>query len=236
MIQNARGEREAAADNLLAIVKADREWKDDGARAQLLQFFEAWGPTDEATLTARRKAVLAAVLVRPAASGLLSFAPARQILAGCRVDPRQDGSWYRRETFPTARSPTCPIGAGLSADGRAAPAGRPHAAQHLRAALSGDGRRRHLASRLIGMVQPRLDGAKRADGEPELCEVGCLGRLTSLHRDRRRALSGRAAGRLPLPRRRGDRGAQRLSPVPHPPFAADLDEARAPTRSTVRRS
>jgi len=55
MIQNARGEREAATDNLLAIVKADREWKDDGARAQLLQFFEAWGPTDDATLSARRR-------------------------------------------------------------------------------------------------------------------------------------------------------------------------------------
>ncbi|MBX9465052.1 MAG: LON peptidase substrate-binding domain-containing protein [Aquamicrobium sp.] len=33
--------------------------------------------------------------------------------------------------------------------------------------------------RLVGMVQPRLDGALRDDGEPELCEVGCLGRLTS---------------------------------------------------------
>jgi len=55
MIQNARGEREAATDNLLAIVKADREWKDDGARAQLLQFFEAWGPTDAATLSGRRR-------------------------------------------------------------------------------------------------------------------------------------------------------------------------------------
>lgn len=33
--------------------------------------------------------------------------------------------------------------------------------------------------RLIGMIQPRLDGALRPDGEPELCEVGCLGRLTS---------------------------------------------------------
>ncbi|MGE0280127.1 MAG: thioredoxin [Rhizobiaceae bacterium] len=54
-IQNARGEREAAADNLLAVVKADRTWKDDGARAQLLKFFEAWGPMDEATLAARRK-------------------------------------------------------------------------------------------------------------------------------------------------------------------------------------
>jgi Lon protease-like protein len=33
--------------------------------------------------------------------------------------------------------------------------------------------------RLIGMIQPRLDGALRRDGEPELCETGCLGRLTS---------------------------------------------------------
>jgi putative thioredoxin len=55
MIQNARGERDSAADNLLAIVRADREWKDDGARTQLLKFFEAWGPGDEATLSARRK-------------------------------------------------------------------------------------------------------------------------------------------------------------------------------------
>jgi putative thioredoxin len=55
MIQNAMGRREEAADNLLAIVKADRTWKDDGARAQLLQFFEAWGMTDEATLSARRR-------------------------------------------------------------------------------------------------------------------------------------------------------------------------------------
>ncbi len=55
MIQNAQGKRAEAAENLLMIVKADRSWKDDGARAQLLKFFEAWGMTDEATLTARRK-------------------------------------------------------------------------------------------------------------------------------------------------------------------------------------
>jgi putative thioredoxin len=55
MIQNVLGERMAAADNLLHIVKTDRSWNDDGARAQLLTFFEAWGPTDEATLQARRK-------------------------------------------------------------------------------------------------------------------------------------------------------------------------------------
>ncbi|MCB1441276.1 MAG: tetratricopeptide repeat protein, partial [Nitratireductor sp.] len=55
LIQNAGGDRAAAADSLLAIVKADRSWNDDGAKAQLLKFFEAWGPTDEATLAARRK-------------------------------------------------------------------------------------------------------------------------------------------------------------------------------------
>ncbi|TPN73981.1 tetratricopeptide repeat protein, partial [Mesorhizobium sp. B1-1-5] len=46
---------DAAADNLLAIIKADRGWNEDGAKAQLLRFFEAWGMTDEATLAARRK-------------------------------------------------------------------------------------------------------------------------------------------------------------------------------------
>ncbi len=55
MLHNARGERTEAADCLLAIMKADRAWNDDGARKQLLQFFEAWGMTDEATLAARRK-------------------------------------------------------------------------------------------------------------------------------------------------------------------------------------
>ncbi len=55
MIQNAEGRRDEAADSLLAIVRADRKWNDDGARAQLLKLFEAWGMTDEATLSARRK-------------------------------------------------------------------------------------------------------------------------------------------------------------------------------------
>lgn len=34
-------------------------------------------------------------------------------------------------------------------------------------------------NRLVGMVQPALDGSAREDGEPKLCEVGCVGRLTS---------------------------------------------------------
>jgi putative thioredoxin len=52
---NAAGKREEAAEHLLAIVKRDRKWDDDGARKQLVQFFEAWGPTDEATVGGRRK-------------------------------------------------------------------------------------------------------------------------------------------------------------------------------------
>jgi len=55
LIHNALDRREEAADGLLAIMKADRTWNDDGARRQLLQFFEAWGMTDDATLSARRK-------------------------------------------------------------------------------------------------------------------------------------------------------------------------------------
>lgn len=35
------------------------------------------------------------------------------------------------------------------------------------------------SGRIVGMIQPRLDGATREDGEPELCETGCLGRITS---------------------------------------------------------
>jgi putative thioredoxin len=57
---NAAGRREEAADRLLDIVKRNRTWNEDAARKQLLQFFEVWGPMDEATLSARRK--LSAVL------------------------------------------------------------------------------------------------------------------------------------------------------------------------------
>jgi putative thioredoxin len=52
---NAHGRRSDAAEHLVAIVRHARTWNDDGARKQLLQFFEAWGPTDEATLEGRRK-------------------------------------------------------------------------------------------------------------------------------------------------------------------------------------
>ncbi|MGI9400930.1 MAG: thioredoxin [Rhizobiaceae bacterium] len=52
---NASGKREEAADQLLEIMSRDRSWNEDGARTQLLQFFEAWGMTDPVTIAARRK-------------------------------------------------------------------------------------------------------------------------------------------------------------------------------------
>ena len=52
---NAMGKRAEAAEQLLAIVKRDRKWNEDGARKQLVQFFEAWGGTDEATVEGRKR-------------------------------------------------------------------------------------------------------------------------------------------------------------------------------------
>jgi putative thioredoxin len=59
---NAKGRREEAAEQLLAIIRKDRTWNDDGARKQLVQFFEAWGVMDEATVAGRRG--LSAILFR----------------------------------------------------------------------------------------------------------------------------------------------------------------------------
>lgn len=47
--------RKEAADQLLYIIAADKEWEDDGARKQLVKFFEEAGPMDPFTITARRK-------------------------------------------------------------------------------------------------------------------------------------------------------------------------------------
>ncbi len=59
---NADGQREAAAEALLEIIRRDRAWNEDAARLQLLKFFEAWGFDDPATMAARRK--LSALLFR----------------------------------------------------------------------------------------------------------------------------------------------------------------------------
>ncbi len=51
----AAGEKAAAVDELLEIVRRDRKWNDDGARVQLLQFFEALGFTDPLAVEGRKR-------------------------------------------------------------------------------------------------------------------------------------------------------------------------------------
>lgn len=62
MILNAKGDRLGAAQSLIGIMERDREWQEDGARRKLLEFFEAWGPKDPATLKGRR--MLSSLLFR----------------------------------------------------------------------------------------------------------------------------------------------------------------------------
>ncbi len=52
---NGKGRRLDALEQLISIVKRDRKWNDDGARKQLVQLFEAWGPADEATIEGRKR-------------------------------------------------------------------------------------------------------------------------------------------------------------------------------------
>lgn len=52
---NATGDRSAAADALLEIMRREKGWNDDAARQQLLKFFDAWGIDDPGTMAARRK-------------------------------------------------------------------------------------------------------------------------------------------------------------------------------------
>ena len=52
---NAKGDRQGALDELLTIIRKDRAFNDDAARKQLLQLFDAWGPSDPATISGRQR-------------------------------------------------------------------------------------------------------------------------------------------------------------------------------------
>ena len=51
----AAGQRDAAAEELLAMVEADREWNEGAARAKLVQIFEAVGLEDAWVVATRRR-------------------------------------------------------------------------------------------------------------------------------------------------------------------------------------
>jgi len=80
---------------------------------------------------------------------------------------------YRVASDVPETIPVFPLSAALLLPGGRMPLNifEPRYIQMIDEALGGN--------RVIGMIQPALDGAVREDGEPALCEVGCVGRLTS---------------------------------------------------------
>jgi putative thioredoxin len=52
---NGSNQRSDAIDQLIYVIRKNRSWNEDAARKQLVSFFEAWGPKDDATLMGRRK-------------------------------------------------------------------------------------------------------------------------------------------------------------------------------------
>jgi putative thioredoxin len=51
----AMDNKEAATEQLLTSFRKDRNWNEQAARKQLVQFFEAWGPKDPATIDGRKR-------------------------------------------------------------------------------------------------------------------------------------------------------------------------------------
>jgi Lon protease-like protein len=81
---------------------------------------------------------------------------------------------YRFAADVPATVPVFPLAEALLLPGGRMPLNvfEPRYLEMIDAAIGGD--------RVIGMVQPALDGSKRSNGEPNLCEVGCLGRIISI--------------------------------------------------------
>lgn len=55
LAQFAEGHKEEAIDNLIDIVRQSRAWNEDGARKQIVKFFEAMGSADPITVQGRKK-------------------------------------------------------------------------------------------------------------------------------------------------------------------------------------
>jgi putative thioredoxin len=55
LAHHAAGRREAALDALLEIVVRQRDWQEEAARKQLLEFFDAYGAQDELVIAARKR-------------------------------------------------------------------------------------------------------------------------------------------------------------------------------------
>jgi Lon protease-like protein len=91
-----------------------------------------------------------------------------------RIEVQAGNAHYRLDTDLPSTIPIFPLEGALLLPGGRMPLNifEPRYLQMVDEAIAG--------SRLIGIIQPSLDGALRADGEPELCSVGCAGRIISL--------------------------------------------------------
>lgn len=90
------------------------------------------------------------------------------------------------------------------------------------------------ARRLVGMIQPGFDGALREDGEPEIVNVGCIGRISSLAEtgDGRYLIALQGVCRFRIVEELPVRTPYRQCRIT--PFVADLDED--PTGAEVDRA
>lgn len=125
---------------------------------------------------------------------------------------------YRVESDLPAVLPVFPLPAALLLPGGRMPLNifEPRYLQMLDEAIA--------ASRLIGIVQPSLDGSLRTGGEPELCEVGCIGRVTSFTEsgDGRYLISLQGVCRFRIGQELAVKTPYRQCRIL--PFLADLDE------------
>ena len=203
----------AAADTLLALIKRDRDWNEAAARKQLLQFFDAWGNMDPATVAARRKLSALALLLNADVKA--------------RLEPWASTNPYRGPDDLPNVIPVFPL------LGRLAAAARRIAAQYFRAALSRDDRRcDEIASRHRHDPAGRTTAARYAT--PGLAPIGCAGRITQFAEtgDGRYLITLTGIARFRhLEEIRGD---DALSAMPHRFFGlshAISRRARARTRS-----
>lgn len=128
---------------------------------------------------------------------------------------------YRGKTDLPSVLPVFPLPAALLLPGGRMPLTifEPRYLQMLDEALAG--------TRLVGMIQPSLDGARRADDEPELCQVGCIGRVISFAEsgDGRYLISLQGVCRFRIARELTVKTPYRQCQIL--PFLGDLDEEQA---------
>ena len=126
---------------------------------------------------------------------------------------------YRVEGDVPSTVPVFPLEAALLLPGGRMPLNifEPRYLQMVDEALAG--------TRLIGIIQPSLDGATKADGEPELCEVGCIGRIITFAEtgDGRYLISLQGICRFRISHELHAKTPYRQCRII--PFMADLDEA-----------